>query len=90
MAYNPYGEVKRETISRNIFNPPDKVVSFEQDDHPALSRNLLRDLQAERAKHLDGLIAAKDWPDFEKRRGEIRGIETAIALCQAADAKLRA
>lgn len=83
--YSPYGpKPKPQAV------PMPEVVSFEQDDHPALSRNLLRDLQAERAKHLDGLIAAKDWPDFEKRRGLIHGIETAIALCQQQEAKLKA
>ena len=86
MAYNPYGEVKRAVVPQHIV----PVASFEQEDHPALSRNLLRDLHAERAKHLDGLIAAKDWPDFEKRRGLINGIDTAIALCEQQEAKLRA
>ena len=84
--YNPYG--KRET--RNIIQPPDTVVGFQADDHPALSRNLLRDLQTERAKHYEGLISAKDWPDFEKRRGLIHGIETAIALCERAKAVIEA
>ena len=82
--YSPYGPKRQPTIVR-----PESV-SIAQDDHPALSRNLLRDLQAERAKHYEGLISAKDWADFEKRRGLIHGIESAIALCEAARAKLEA
>jgi hypothetical protein len=68
----------------------DEVAALTQDDHPALSRNLLRDLQAERAKHYESLISAKDWADFEKRRGLIHGLESAIALCQEAQRKLEA
>lgn len=82
--YSPYGPKRQPTIVRP------EPVSIAQDDHPALSRNLLRDLQAERAKHYEGLISAKDWADFEKRRGLIHGIESAIALCEAARAKLEA
>jgi len=83
--YSPYGPKPKPQAP--IGN---EVISFGQDDHPALSRNLLRDLQAERAKHYEGLISAKDWADFEKRRGEIRGIEMAISLCQEQQAKLNA
>lgn len=85
--YNPYGDRHRPIPDTRIPHVP---VSTLQDDHPALSRNLLRDLQAERAKHYEGLISAKDWADFEKRRGLVQGIETAIALCEAARAKLEA
>ena len=83
--YNPYGDRHRPIPDPRISHIPTL-----QDDHPALSRNLLRDLQAERAKHYEGLISAKDWADFEKRRGLIHGIESAIALCEAARAKLEA
>ena len=82
--YSPYGP------KRVAKSGPVEVVSTLQDDHPALSRNLLRDLQAERAKHYEGLISAKDWADFEKRRGLIHGIESAIALCQEQQRKLEA
>jgi hypothetical protein len=85
MVYNPYGP-KPERAFR--YPPGQEPVSTLQDDHPALSRNLLRDLQAERAKHYEGLISAKDWADFEKRRGLLLGIEAAIALCEAARAKI--
>lgn len=85
--YNPYGQRKRLVVPQVL---EVGTASYEQDDHPALSRNLLRDLQAERAKHYEGLISAKDWADFEKRRGLIHGIESAIALCEAARAKLEA
>ena len=83
MAYNPYGP-KPERLIR----PVTDVVHTTQDDHPALSRNLMRDLQAERAKHYEGLISAKDWADFEKRRGLIHGIESAIELCKQQQSKL--
>jgi hypothetical protein len=89
MAYNPYGEIKG-TMSAAPIGRIDEPVSFLQDDHPALSRNLLRDLQIERAKQYEGLIAAKDWPDFEKRRGLIKGIDAAIDLCAEAKKKLEA
>jgi hypothetical protein len=87
MPYNPYGNVRRG-ISTST--KPETVVEMIHDDHPALSRNLLRDLQAERAKHYEGLISAKDWADFEKRRGLLHGIEAAIALCVEAKEKLEA
>lgn len=83
--YNPYGDVKKKP--RAVRGTAD-VVAFEQNDHPALSWNMLRDLQAERAKQMDGLIAAKDWPDFEKRRGLIHGLDHAISLCQQNQDKL--
>lgn len=80
--YNPYGP-KRVTAGLVA-----DVVSFEQEDHPALSRNLLRELREERAKWYDGLIASKDWADFERRRGLINGLDNAISLCEAAKKQL--
>lgn len=66
------------------------VVAFEADDHPSLARNLERDLGVARAEQVSGLTAAKDWADFQKRRGIIDGIEIAISLCQKARDKLNA
>lgn len=86
--YSPYGPKK--TMPRNIVQPPDTVVGFQQDDHPALSRNLLRDLQTERAKAAEELILAKDWADYEKRRGLVHGIDQAIFLCTEVTKKLNA
>ena len=85
--YNPYGV--RMPVAKRVA-PQENVVSLTSDDHPALSRNLLRDLQAERAKHYESLISAKDWADFEKRRGLIHGLEAAIALCEKAKAIIEA
>jgi hypothetical protein len=82
--YSPYGP--KRTNQKEMVD----IVSTLQDDHPALSRNLLRELQAERAKHYESLISAKDWADFEKRRGLIHGVEIAIALCTASKEKLEA
>ena len=81
--YSPYGPKPKPV-------PVLEAAQFAQDDHPALSRNLLRDLQTERAKQSEGLIAAKDWADYEKRRGIIHGIDHAISLCQEQQAKLNA
>ncbi len=50
------------------------VVSMVQDDHPALAQGLLRALQEQRAAASDNLILAKDWADFEKRRGLVQGL----------------
>ena len=82
--YNPYGPKR---AAKAVVS---EVVSFEQEDHPNLSRNLLRDLQAERDQCYAGLLASKDWPDFERRRGLVNGLDTAIALCKQAEAKLKA
>lgn len=83
--HSPYGpKPVRQVVA--IHEP----ASFAQDDHPALSRNLIRDLQTERGKAYEGLIAAKDWADFEKRRGVIHGIDSAIGLCQQQQEKLNA
>jgi hypothetical protein len=65
-------------------------VAFEIDDHPNLARNLERDLQASKASSIEGLTAAKDWADFQKRRGVIEGLDTAIFLCQEARKRLEA
>ena len=89
MAYNPYGP-RPAHFDPTPFTPKRDTVHISQDDHPALAQSLLRALQTERAKHYEGLLSAKDWADFEKRRGQITGIDTAIALCQATQAKLEA
>ena len=69
---------------------PKSVVAFEADDHPNLSRNLQRDLEAARAAQVEGFTSAKDWPDFQKRRGTVDGLDLAISLCQKAQEKLKA
>jgi hypothetical protein len=69
---------------------PKAVVQFEQDDHPALARNLERDLQQARDNEIEGLTGAKDWPDFQKRNGRIDGLNIAISLCQTARKKIEA
>jgi len=66
------------------------VVAFESDDHPSLARNLERDLVTAKDEQTQGLTAAKDWADFQKRRGTIDGLEIAISLCQRAREKLNA
>jgi hypothetical protein len=66
------------------------VVQFEQDDHPALARNLERDLQQAHDNEVAGLTAARDWADFQKRNGRIDGLNIALGLCQTARKKLEA
>lgn len=69
---------------------PRDVVSTTNDDHPALASQLERELIAEKEKQFEGLISAKDWPDFQKRKGLIDGLNAAISLCQTAQKKLNA
>jgi hypothetical protein len=77
--------------SHTTFRKQDgSVVLMEHDDHPNLARNLERDLQVAKASSIEGLTAAKDWADFQKRRGQIEGLDIAISLCQRAREKLDA
>lgn len=80
--YNPYGPKR---AAKAVVS---EVVSFEQEDHPGLARNLLRDLQEQRESCYAGLIASKDWADFERRRGLINGLDNAISLCENAKKKI--
>jgi len=61
---------------------PADVVSISHDDHPALARTLERALTEERDNQIQGLTSAKDWPDYEKRRGRLEGLNIAISICQ--------
>jgi hypothetical protein len=77
--------------SNTTFRKQDgSVVLIERDDHPNLARNLERELQAAKAAYIEGLTASKDWGDFQKRRGQIEGLDIAISLCQRAREKLEA
>ncbi len=73
-----------------VSNRPADVVSLSHDDHPALARTLERALIEERDNQMQGLTSAKDWPDFEKRRGRIDGIELAISICETVRKRLEA
>ena len=66
------------------------VASLTQDDHPSLATHLEQALNEERENKIQCLIASKDWADFEKRRGEIMGLMSAIALCKSVNRKLQA
>ena len=66
-----------------------EVVTATIDDHPALASTLERGLIEERENQIQGLMSAKDWPDFEKRRGLVNGLNAAIAICQTVKAKLQ-
>ncbi len=69
---------------------PADVVSISHDDHPALARTLERALTEEAANQIQGFMSAKDWPDFERRRGRIDGLKLAISICQEAQKRLDA
>ena len=69
---------------------PADAVSITNDDHPALARTLERALIEEVEKRTAALVAAKDWPDFEKRRGQIEGIQFAISICESLRKRLDA
>lgn len=58
------------------------------DDHPALARDMETELQKLRAAEVEAFISAKDWPDFQKRRGVVEGLDHAIRLCQDARKRL--
>ncbi len=66
------------------------VVSISQDDHPSLATHLEHVLEEERQSHIQALVSAKDWPDYEKRRGVINGLGAAISICQSVNKKLNA
>lgn len=63
-------------------------VNIRADDHPQLVSHLEAGLLEERQSQVLSLIESKDWPDFEKRRGLILGLDAALALCQSARKKL--
>ena len=69
---------------------PADVVSITNDDHPALARTLERALTEEVEKRTEALVLAKDWPDFEKRRGELNGLQAAISICESITKRLNA
>ena len=66
-----------------------EVITTTIDDHPALASTLERGLIEEREKQIQGLMSSKDWPDFEKRRGLVNGLNTAIGIYQDVKAKLQ-
>ncbi len=70
--------------------PSGSVVTLTSDDHPALATSLERALIEERDSAIQGLTAAKDWPDYEKRRGMINGYNAAISICRGINDRLKA
>jgi hypothetical protein len=70
--------------------PSGSVVTLSNDDHPALVSSLERELEVEKDNCIAALTSAKDWPDFQKRRGMIDGLNAAIAICQSVNARLQA
>lgn len=67
-----------------------ELVSVGFDDHPALATHLQTSLQTAVAAEMEALVSAKDWPDYEKRRGRIDGLNLAITLCEQTRSKLGA
>lgn len=70
--------------------PTGSVLTISQDDHPALATSLERALIEERDSAIQALTAAKDWPDYEKRRGTINGLNQAISICRSVNDRLKA
>lgn len=68
---------------------PAEIVSVGFDDHPALATHLQSVLQKAVEDKIQALVSAKDWPDYEKRRGEINGLNLAIDLCRQTELKLQ-
>ncbi len=73
-----------------VFPHQRDVVSITQDDHPSLATHLETELLKERDDHILALTAAKDWADYEKRRGMINGLNAAISICREVNKKLNA
>jgi len=71
-------------------NGSGSVVTISHDDHPALARTLERALTEEVEKRTAALVVSKDWPDFEKRRGELNGLQAAISICENIRKRLEA
>lgn len=59
-------------------------------DHPRLARTVKAKLEKLKAETLLALPCAQGWDDFNKRVGQIRGIEDAIALCEQTEKEERA
>jgi hypothetical protein len=66
-----------------------EVVQITNDDHPGLVSALERELVVEKDAAIAALTSAKDWPDFQKRRGTIEGLSAAIAICQSVNKTLQ-
>lgn len=67
---------------------PQEVVSVGMDDHPALPSHLESELEKQVETEIQALVSAKDWPDYEKRRGSINGLRLAISICKRVQASL--
>ena len=65
-----------------------EVATVTNDDHPGLVSALERELIVEKDNAIAALTSAKDWADFEKRRGMINGLNAAISICQQTQKKL--
>jgi hypothetical protein len=70
--------------------PIREIVTITNDDHPGLVSALERELEVEKANCIEALTSAKDWPDFQKRRGTIEGLMAAISICRRTNEKLKA
>lgn len=68
--------------------PYGEVVALTKDDHPGLARSLEAELVKAREAEIQGMVSAKDWADFERRRGTVNGLNAAISLCQEVQKRL--
>ena len=59
-------------------------------DHPALTKTVRAKLMKRRVELFETtVLAAQNWPDFTERRGLIRGLDEAIAMCEQAEKDYR-
>jgi hypothetical protein len=57
-------------------------------EHPAIAATSVAQLKKERERLMENLLHAEDLPGFMYRKGEIRGIEKAIDVCENIEKEL--
>jgi len=50
-------------------------------DHPQTFRTLRQKLEEAKQRHINDLMGSQDWDDYNQRVGHIRGIMTALRIC---------
>ena len=67
-----------------------QAVRLYASDHPALTNTVRAKLVKRRVELFETtVLAAQNWADFTERRGLIRGLDEAIALCEQAEKDYR-
>lgn len=63
----------------------DSAVRYFVPDAPAVARTVRGHLEKLKSDRLEGLLVSQDWADFNRRKGEIAGLQEAIAECVEAE-----